>query len=203
MVTSPLSLAIFRRCLKTELFFKLFIGSDTAYDYSMQWPFFFFIPWVCAHVQCLQDNSLIFTPNGPARWCWEFCITFFLMSSPCLISIRYFYVASVCGGFFCNISSQMPSTSLCLSSSESRSHMHRPIETRSLRMLSYNSFVRWCTCYSIYTFLNPAIAPVARAILLLISLGLLQSLSHVSRLPRYTNSAKCSIRVLLIIMIMQ
>ena len=49
-------------------------------------------------------------------------------------------------------------------------------------------------CMLFHTFLNPAIAPVARAILLLCSL--LQSLSQVSRLPRYTNSVTFSICVL-------
>jgi len=58
------------------------------------------------------------------------------------------------------------------------------------------SFVRTLMYMLFHTFLNPAIAPVARAILLLISL--LQSLSHVSKLPRYTNSVTFSIRVLLI-----
>jgi len=60
------------------------------------------------------------------------------------------------------------------------SHEYRsPLITHDPIMLS---FVRTLMYMLFHTFLNPAIAPVGHAILLLISL--LQSLSHASKLPR-------------------
>jgi len=76
---------------------------------------------------------------------WSFASHYFLCQAFVLYLHLLFSLASACGGFFCNISFQMPSMSLCLSSSASWSRMHI-IEARSSRqtLQCWVSFVCWC-----------------------------------------------------------
>jgi len=75
-------------------------------------------------LQICPNNLRFLSMISCITFCWYLAFVWSLHS--------LFSVASVCGEFFCKISSQMPSTSLCFSSSASRSHMY--IEGRSLRM---------------------------------------------------------------------
>jgi len=109
----------------------------------------------------------------------------------------------------------MPAVNLCLFSFVSMSRMHEVkvlfiyIVDWKASVYSYRFFCSACTlithvlimlslvfvliCFLCHTVLNPAITPVARVILLLISLW--QLLCQVGRLPRYTNSVTFSIHV--------
>jgi len=128
------------------------------------------------------------TPHSSPTGCHPCyrCPKIILVFSPWSFASNYFwceafvlsYRSSVCGEFFCSISFQMPSASMslflrvqvsCACSSTLIAH--------DLIMLC---FVRVLMCMLLHTFLNLAISPVARAILVLNSL--LQSLSQVNRI---------------------
>jgi len=151
------------------------LGLPLLFSPSMILNTTFFINWL--------SFIIGMCPNNFSFLSMIICITFLLMSSLNLSLHSLFSVvlyvenSSVTFHFKCH----------------QVSHAYRStLITHDLIMLS---FVRMLMRMLFHTFLNPAIATVAHAILLLISL--LQSISHVRRLPRYTNSVTFSIRVII------
>ena len=142
------------------------------------------------------SSILRMCPNNFSFHSIIICATFFMMSSLHLFSEFVIFCCQcmwriIQYHFMSNAFSESVSLFLRVQVS------HAFSSTLITPVLIMPSLVRVLICILFHTFLNLAIAPVARAILLLISL--LQSLSQVSWLPGYTNSVTFSICVLPII----